>query len=84
LIIDGGIVSTPGIDYHFDLGLPPETTFACVAETLILAAEGKYDSCLVGKVQLEKVKEMIKLAKKYNFTHAPFRSFGKLILFKSK
>ena len=79
LIIDGGIMKTPGINYHFDLGLPPETTFACLAETLILAAEGRYNSRLVGKVQLEKVKEMVKLAEKYNFTHAPFSSFGKLI-----
>jgi len=73
LIVDGGIVNTPGINYHFDIGLPLETTFACLAETLILAAEGKYNSHLVGKVQLEKVEEMIKLAEKYNFTHAPFR-----------
>lgn len=79
LIIDGGIVKTPGINYQFDLGLPPETTFACLAETLILAAEGEYNSCLVGKVQLEKVKEMVELAEKYNFTHAPFLSFGKPI-----
>lgn len=81
LIIDGGIVKTPGIDYHFNFGLPPETSFACMTETLILAAEGKYNNCLVGKVQLEKVREMIALSKKYNFTHAPFTSFGKLIFF---
>jgi len=79
LIIDGGIVNTPGINYHFNLGLPPETTFACMAETMLLAAEGKYSSCLVGDVQLEKVNEMMELAKKYNFTHAPFSSFGKLL-----
>lgn len=79
LVIDGALVSTPGIDYHFDFGLPPETTFACLAETMLLAAEKKYQEHLVGKVQLERVKEMLKLAEKYNFTHAPFQSFGKLI-----
>lgn len=79
LIIDGGIVSTPGVNYHFDFGLPPETTFACMAETLILAAEGRYNSRLVGNVNLEKIKEILKLAEKYNFTHAPFQSFGKPI-----
>jgi predicted amino acid dehydrogenase len=81
LIIDGGIVSTPGVNYHFDLGLPPEATFACLAETLILAAEGKYNSSFVGKVKLEKVREIVELAKKYNFTHAPFTSFGKPLSF---
>jgi len=77
LIIDGGIVKTPGIDYHFDFGLPPQTSFACLAETLILAAEGRYNDCLVGEVEPEKVKEIVELAKKYNFNHAPFTSFGK-------
>jgi predicted amino acid dehydrogenase len=81
LVIDGGLVKTPGINYHFDLGLPPETTFACMAETLILAAEGRYNCRLVGEVELGKVKEMMELAKKYNFTHAPFTSFGKPIIF---
>jgi predicted amino acid dehydrogenase len=79
LIIDGGIVKTPGINYHFNFGLPPETTFACLAETLILAAEKRYNSCLVGEVESENVKEIIEIAKKYNFTHAPFTSFGKPI-----
>jgi predicted amino acid dehydrogenase len=81
LVIDGGLVKTPGINYHFDLGLPPETTFACMAETLILAAEGRYNCRLVGEVELEKVKEMMELAKKYNFTHASFTSFGKPVIF---
>lgn len=81
LVIDGGLVKTPGIDYHFDLGLLPETTFACMAETLILAAEGRYNCRLVGEVELEKVKEITELAKKYNFTHAPFTSFGKPVIF---
>jgi len=79
LIIDGGIVKTPGVNYHFDFGLPLETTFACMAETMILAAEKKYNSRLLGNVQPEKVKEIVKLAKKYNFTHTPFTSFGKTI-----
>jgi predicted amino acid dehydrogenase len=79
LIIDGGIVKTPGINYHFNFGLPPETAFACLAETLILAAEKRYNSRLVGEVKSENVKEIIEIAKKYNFTHAPFTSFGKPI-----
>jgi len=79
LIIDGALVKTPGINYNFDLGLPPETIFACVAETMILAAEKRFNVRLVGDVEIENVKEILNLAKKYNFTHAPFTSFGKVI-----
>jgi predicted amino acid dehydrogenase len=65
-IIDGGIVSTPGINYHFNFGLPRETAFACLTETMILAAEKKTENH-VGAVILEKAKEIYKLAKIYNF-----------------
>jgi len=82
LIIDGGIVKPPGINYHFNLGLPPEITFACLAETLILATEERYNNCLIGEVSPEKVKEIVALSKKYNFIHAPFTSFGKPISLK--
>jgi predicted amino acid dehydrogenase len=83
IIIDGGLVRTPGINYNFDLGLPPETAFACLAETLLLAAEGKYNCSLVGKVKLERVEEILELAKRYKFTHAPLTSFGKPIFLNS-
>lgn len=69
-IIDGGLVSTPDINYHFNFGLPRETAFACLTETMLLAAEKKVEN-RVGIVDLEKTKEIYKLAKRYNFKSSP-------------
>lgn len=65
--IDGGLVSTLGINYHFNFGIPLETAFACLAETMILAAENINKHYSLGKVEVEKVEEILELAKKYNF-----------------
>jgi predicted amino acid dehydrogenase len=65
--IDGGLVSTPGINYHFNFGIPLETAFACLVETMVLAAEGFNKHYSIGKVEIEKVKEILELTKKYNF-----------------
>ena len=67
-IIDGGIVSTPGINYHFNFGLKRETAFACLAETMLLAAEKIPNNFSLGNVELEKVEIIKKIANKYNFT----------------
>lgn len=65
--VDGGLVSTPGINYHFNFGIPLETAFACLVETMILAAENINKHYSLGKVEVEKVEEISNLAKKYNF-----------------
>jgi|SRR3989339_904189 len=67
-IIDGGIVSTPGINYHFNFGLQRETAFACLAETMLLAAEKISNNFSLGNVELKKVEIIKEIAKKYNFT----------------
>jgi len=78
-VIDGGIVNTPNIKSSLSIGLAEENAFACLAEVMILAAENRHNVQLVDRVKIEDVKEMLSLAEKYNFTVAPFRSFGKLI-----
>jgi excisionase family DNA binding protein len=79
LIIDGGLVKPPGeVDFHFYYGLPPGLTYACMAETMILALEEKFESySLGGNVSLDKVKEIARLGKKHGFKLARLRSFGK-------
>ena len=38
LVIEGGVIHVPGnVDFHFNFGFPPQTCFACMAETMILA-----------------------------------------------
>ena len=40
LVIEGGVVQVPGlVNFGFDFGFPPGTSFACMAETMILALE---------------------------------------------
>ena len=77
IVIDGGIVSPPGdVNFNFYYGPPPGLAYACVAETMILTLEGKFESYSIGgNVTIEKVMEISSLAEKHGFKVAEFRSF---------
>ena len=81
LIVEGGVVAVPGdVAFHFNFGFPPKTSYACMAETMILALEGRYESYSLGKdLELEKVREIGRLADKHGFKLAGFRSFEKAV-----
>ena len=81
LVIEGGMVEVPGpVDFHFDFGFPPKMAFACMAETMILALEGRYENFSLGKeLSLAKVQEIDRLAKKHGFKLGGFRSFERAI-----
>jgi len=81
LVIEGGVISVPGdVDFHFNFGFPPKTSYACMAETMILALENRYESYSLGKeLSLEKVREIGKLANKHGFKLSGFRSFEKAV-----
>ncbi len=81
LVIDGGVVKVPGqVDFHFDIGLPKGLALACMAETMILALEGRYEDYTIGRaISVEQVKEMQALAVKHGFELAGFRSFEKAL-----
>lgn len=81
LVIDGGIVEIPGdVQFNFDFGLPPKMAEACMAETMILALEGRYEDFTLGKdLEIEKVYEIDSLAKKHGFKLSGFRRFEKPI-----
>jgi hypothetical protein len=43
LVIESGEVLIPGdIDFGYDIGLPPKTSYACLAETALLAMDGRF------------------------------------------
>jgi hypothetical protein len=45
-----------------DIGLPPGVVYACMAETVVLALEGRYETYTVGRdIEWEKVKEIYRL-----------------------
>jgi predicted amino acid dehydrogenase len=77
LVIEGGAVAVPGpIDFHFDFGFPPGTAYACMAETMILALEGRTGDYSLGRdIQIGQVEEISALASKHGFKLAGFRSF---------
>jgi predicted amino acid dehydrogenase len=69
LVISGGIVDVPGrVDLGFDFGLPAGRAYACMAEVMVLALEGRYESFSLGqRVEMEKVREIARLARKHGF-----------------
>ncbi len=81
LVIEGGMVEVPGnANFNFDFGFPPKMVYACMAETMILALEGRYENFTIGRnISLEQVTEIASLAKKHGFKLGGFRSFEKAI-----
>ncbi|HOU45801.1 MAG TPA: SDR family NAD(P)-dependent oxidoreductase [Candidatus Pacearchaeota archaeon] len=80
LIIDGGVLFTPHIDYRFNLEPTPKYIHACISNAILMAYEGRQED-QVGKVDMKgaeregtsfkKNRELIKFA--------DFTSFGKKI-----
>ncbi len=81
LVIESGEVLIPGdIDFGYDIGLPAGTAYACLAETALLAMEGKFEDFTLGRnLSLDRVKEIYRLFNKHQFKLAGLRSFGQYI-----
>ena len=77
LVIDGGMVDVPGtVDFHFNFGFPPGKAYACMAETIALALEGRFEDYTLGKhLTRERAEEIGRMAKKHGFRLSGFRSF---------
>ena len=81
LVIDGGMVNVPGNpDFNFDFGFPPGKAYACMAETMALALEGKFEDYTVGKnIERRRVDEITSICNKHGFRLSGFRSFEKAV-----
>ncbi|WP_346353646.1 polysaccharide biosynthesis protein [Azotosporobacter soli] len=81
LVIEGGVVEVPGnVDFGLQFGFPPGTAYACMAETMILALEGRYEPFTLGReLSVEQIETIAKLAEKHGFKLAGFRSFERAI-----
>jgi predicted amino acid dehydrogenase len=65
-VIESGEILLPGHVSMKDIGLPPGVAYACLAETVILALEGRFESFTVGRsIEWEKVKEIYRLGLKH-------------------
>jgi predicted amino acid dehydrogenase len=66
LVIESGEIELPGDVHMKDIGLPSGVAYACLAETVVLALEGRYETFTVGRsIEWEKVKEIYRLGLKH-------------------
>lgn len=66
LVIESGEVELPGEVRMKDIGLPPGVAYACLAETVVLALEGRYETFTVGRdIDWAKVTEIYRLGLKH-------------------
>ena len=82
LVIEGGMVAVPGpdMDFGFDFGFPPRMAFACMAEVMILALEGRYESFTLGRdITVDQVQEIEALGARHGFKLGGFRSFERAV-----
>jgi hypothetical protein len=66
LVIESGEIQLPGKVRMKNIGLPKGVAYACLAETIVLALEGRFENYTVGRnIEWEKVREIYKLGLKH-------------------
>lgn len=81
LVIEGGIVEVPGdVNFGLNFGFPPGTAYACMAETMILALEQRYENFTLGRnLTVKQIETIHQLAQKHGFKLAGLRSFERAL-----
>lgn len=82
LVIDGGVISVPGerMDFGMNFGFPARTAEACIAETIILALEGRWEAFTLGRdISADQVREIGDLGEKHGLRVAGFRRFERAL-----
>ena len=66
LVVESGEIDLPGEVRMKNIGLPKGVAYACLAETVVLALEGRYETFTVGRdIEWEKVKDIYRLGLKH-------------------
>jgi predicted amino acid dehydrogenase len=66
LVIESGEIQLPSDVSMKNIGLPKNVVYACLAETIVLALEGRFETFTVGRaIEWEKVREIYKLGLKH-------------------
>jgi predicted amino acid dehydrogenase len=66
LVIESGEIELPGEVRMKNIGLPKNVAYACLAETIVLALEGRFENFTVGRaIEWEKVREIYKMGLKH-------------------
>ena len=66
-IYDGGLVFAPGLKSKLPFGLPKKIIFACLGETILLSLADYQKHFSLGKVKLDQISEITKIANVYKF-----------------
>jgi predicted amino acid dehydrogenase len=66
LVIESGEILLPGNPKMKDIGLPPKVVYACLAETIVLALDRRFEVFTIGRdIEWEKVKTIYKMGLKH-------------------
>jgi predicted amino acid dehydrogenase len=66
LVIESGEIQLPGDVQMKNIGLPKGVAYACLAETIVLALEGRFENFTVGRqIEWEKVHEIYEIGLKH-------------------
>ncbi|GAA6525586.1 dehydrogenase [Intrasporangium sp. DVR] len=66
LVVESGEIELPGDVRMKSIGLPKGVAYACLAETVVLALEGRYETFTVGRdIEWARVKEIYRLGLKH-------------------
>ncbi|SFL92042.1 dehydrogenase [Marinobacter zhejiangensis] len=66
LVIESGEIQLPGDVQMKDIGLPKGIAYACLAETIVLALEARFENFTLGRnIEWENVREIYKLGLKH-------------------
>ncbi|MCP4347415.1 MAG: dehydrogenase [Desulfobacterales bacterium] len=66
LVIESGEIELPGNPEMKDIGLPPKIVYACLAETIVLTLEGRFENFTIGReIEWKKVSEIYKMGLKH-------------------
>ena len=71
LVIESGEIRLPGKVSMKNIGLPKNVVYACLAETIVLALDGRFENFTVGRnIEWEKVREIYRLGRRHGMTLA--------------
>ncbi|MCP4417309.1 MAG: serine carboxypeptidase [Chloroflexi bacterium] len=81
LVIESGEILLPGKpDFGMNIGLPPGVAYACLAETALLALDGRFEDYTLGRnIDIDRVKEIYRLYKKHGLELSGIRSHDEFL-----
>jgi predicted amino acid dehydrogenase len=75
LVIEAGVVYTPGVNYNFNMGLASrEETFCCLGEVLVLMYNGHYDDYTLGELDINLIQKLEDMQEGFDIKPASYQN----------